>query len=177
MFSLSYLIALIIIAAVYVFISMYMFCPTRYWWSKTFHLYRWSDNFDDIDNVDLVEIEMLLHFLILHRCSDENGTIQEIRNGFILTYYPEGANRNKRAWPYDYVEIYDNNIDVLLRIGFDGDIPTYQLEYRQADETIDRMFFRSKQGNMNDFSKVAYDKQTRREIVERYKTWVMKNVL
>lgn len=169
--------AILIAVAFQLFVSQ--FRPTKYWWTRKLHLNKiFPSKFDDINSKDIREVESLLNFLIMYRCADENKIIQEVRNGYVLKFYPDGVLKNKRPWEFDYVEIYDADVFATLRVGFDAnDVPKYQIEHRQTDESIFRMFFKSRHGNRSELKEYLRDRNSRIKVIENYRDYVMKNIL
>ena len=163
--------------ALYLFLTY--FRPTKCWVERVFLLYKiMPKRFSNIFDVNIREIEMLLNFLIEHRCSDENSVVREIRNGYVLKYYPEGYMENKRVWPFAYVEIYDANVRATLRVGFDANsVPKYQIEHRQSKESTAKMFFRSRQGSPNELERYMKDKNGRIEVMENYRDYTIRNII
>lgn len=155
------------------------FRPTKYWWIRKLRLNKiFPFKFYDIDSDDIREVEVLLNFLIMHRCSDENGIVQEVRNGYVLKFYPENVLKNKRPWEFDYVEIYDADVFVTLRVGFDSNgVPKYQIEYRNTHESISRMFFKSCKDNRSKLEEYLRDRNGRIKVIENYRDYVIRNVL
>lgn len=159
-------------------VSIFEFKPTRYWWSKKLGLYKISKRFENINSLPIREIEAMLEFLILDRCSEENRIIKEIRNGYILRYFPESVNPNKRWAESNYVEIYNKHIDVTLRVTFSANgEPKYQVERQQNNDNLESLFFYSEQGKMKDFLSRAYATDGRREILENYRDFVIRAVM
>lgn len=171
------MLAILIAVTFQIFVSQ--FKPTKYWWTRELRLNKiFPSEFDAVDDMDIREVEALLNFLIMHRCSDENRIVKEVRNGYVLKFYPESVLKNKRPWGFDYVEIYDADVFVTLRVGFDSNgMPKYQIEHRQTHESTLRMFFKSRQGNRSDFDKYLRDRNGRITIMENYRDYVIKNVL
>ena len=169
--------AILIAVAFQIFVSQ--FKPTKYWWIRKLRLNKiFPSKFDAVDDMDIREVEALLNFLIMHRCSDENGIVQEVRNGYVLKFYPEGVLKNKRAWEFDYVEIYDTDVFATLRVGFDSNgVPKYQIEHRQTHESTLRMFFKCRQGNRRELDEYLRDRNGRIKVMENYRDYVIKDVL
>lgn len=176
-FYIFVVLVVLISVAFQLFVSQ--FKPTKYWWTRKLRLNKiFPSKFDAIDNKDIGEIEALLNFLIIHRCSDENGIVQEVRNGYVLEFYPESALKNKRIWEFDYVEIYDADVFATLRVGFDSNgVPKYQIEYRRTHESTLRMFFKSRQGNRSKLDEYLKDRNGRIKVIENYRDYVIKDVL
>lgn len=158
-------------------LNLYEFHPTKYWFAKHSSLFRFLKKTENIDNIPIREIESMLEFLILDRCSEENGIVSEIRNGYILKFYPEGVEPNKRWMESNYVEIYSNRTEATLRCTFINCEPKYQIERRQTNNSLEDIFFYSKQGKMKDFLSRAYTTDGRREILDNYRDFVIRNVM
>lgn len=174
----AFMVLAILIAVTFqIFISQ--FKPTKYWWTRKLLLNKiFPSKFDAVDDMDIREVEVLLNFLIMHRCSDENRIVKEVRNGYVLKFYPESVLKNKRPWGFDYVEIYDADVFATLRVGFDSNgMPKYQIEHRQTHESTLRMFFKSRQGNRSDLDKYLRDRNGRIKVMENYRDYVIRNVL
>lgn len=156
-----------------------LFRPTKYWWIKKLRLYKLlPEFFPNLETENIREIEYLLEDLIIQRCSDENKIIEEIRNGYLLKYYPKGVLKNKRYWRFDYVEIYDADVLVTLRVGFNlNNSPEYQIEHRQTYESILRIFLKSNQGNVSDFKKLFKRSKDKMEIIKKYRDFLIKDIL
>lgn len=171
--------ALAILTAVTFQIFVLQFKPTKYWWTRKLRLNKiFPSKFDAIDDKDIREVEALLNFLIIHRCSDENRIVQEVRNGYILKFYPESVLKNKRLWEFDYVEIFDAYVFATLRVGFDSNgVPKYQIEHRQTYDPTSRMFFKSRQGNRSKLDEYLKDRNGRIKVMENYRNYVIKDVL
>lgn len=173
--------ALTMVAIAFVLISIFdliRFQPTKYWLASKFKIYKFIKKYEDISKIDIREAEALLQFLIMNRCAEENRVVIEIRNGLMLKYYPEGVDRNKRWVGGDYVEIYHKSCKSILRVCFDENmVPKFQIERPQENRYLEIMFFRSKQGNMNDFSKYAYTSDGRLKILENYRDYIIRRVL
>lgn len=171
--------ALVILIVVVFRFFFLQFRPTKYWWTRKLRLNKiFPCKFDAVDDKDIREVEALLNFLIMHRCADENGIIREVRNGYVLKFYPENVLKNKRPWGFDYVEIYDADVSATLRVGFDSNgLPKYQIEHRQTHESTLRMFFKSRQGDRSELDKYLKDHDGKVKIMENYRDYVIKDVL
>lgn len=175
----AFAVAIILIAIIALQLFFLEFRPTKYWWTRKLRLNKiFPSKFSDIDNKDIREVEALLNFLIMHRCFDKNRIVQEVRNGYVLKFYPESVLKNKRPWEFEYVEIYDGDVFVTLRVGFDSnDVPKYQIEYRQTHESMSRMFFKSRQGNRSELNEQLRDPNGKIKVMEKYRDYVMRSVL
>lgn len=179
MFHFYTFIALAILIAFIFQLFFSQFRPTKYWWIRKLRLNKiFLFKFYDVNSEDIREVEVLLNFLIMHRCSDENGIVQEVRNGYVLKFYPENVLKNKRPWEFDYVEIYDADVFATLRVGFDSNgVPKYQIEHRNTYESMSRMFFKSRQGNRSELEEYLRDRNGRIKVIENYRDYVIRHVL
>ena len=179
MFNFYAFATLVISIAIIIQLFFSEFRPTKYCWTRKLRLNKiFPSKFDDINSIDIREVEALLNFLIIYRCSDENGIVQEVRNGYVLKFYPESVLKNKRRWGFDYVEIYDADVFATLRVGFDSNsVPIYQIEHRQTYESTSRMFFKSRQGNRSELEEYMRDRNGRIKVMENYRDYVIRNVL
>lgn len=154
------------------------FKPTKYWIAKQCKLFNFFLKVDNIDEIPIREIEAMLEFLILVRCSEEDRIIVEVRNGYVLKFYPESVKPNKRWVESDYVEIYSKKIETTLRCSFSSNSePQYQIERHQTKDSLEAIFFFSKQGKMKDFISHAYTTDGRREILENYRDFVIRDIM
>lgn len=175
-----YIYTILIVSAIVFFLvvlNLYKFQPTKYWFAKHFRLFRFFEKVDNIDEIPIREIEAMLEFLILDRCSEENRIVGEIRNGYILKFYPEGVEPNKRWVESSYVEIYNEETETTLRCTFINCEPKYQIERRQTNNSLEGIFFYSKQGKMKDFLSHAYTTDGRREILDNYRDFVIRDIM
>lgn len=171
-----YLLLAIVFSIALIFqLFLLLFKPTKYWWIKKLRLYKF---FPDLEIENVREIEYLLKNLITQRCFNENKVIEEIRNGYLLKYYPEGVLKNKRCWNFYYVEIYDADVLVTLRIGFNlNNSLEYQIEHRQTYESILRIFLKSNQGSVSDFKKLFKRSKDKMEIIKRYRDFLIQDII
>ena len=66
-----------------IFVSVREFQPTKFWWWRELHISKFfPEKFPDIHKMEAREVEVLLAYLINVTCSDENGEISQIRNGY-----------------------------------------------------------------------------------------------
>ena len=173
-----YIVLAILACGCFLFVmNLYEFHPTKYWFAKHSKLFRFLEKTENIDNIPIREIESMLEFLILDRCSEENRIVGEIRNGYILKFYPEGVEPNKRWVESIYVEIYNEETETTLRCTFINCEPKYQIERRQTNNSLEGIFFYSKQGKMKDFLSRAYTTDGRREILDNYRDFVIRDIM
>lgn len=180
MSTMFYIYAFILIAAIFLWmlVEYVEFKPTKYWMAKNCKLFNFFSKVDSIDNIPIREIEMMLEFLILARCSEEDRVIVEVRNGYVLKFYPEGVERNKRWVESSYVEIYSKKTETTLRCSFSSKSePKYQIERQQTSDNLERIFIHSKQGKMRDFLSRAYTTDGRIEILENYRDFVIRDIM
>ena len=162
-----------------VFISVREFQPTKFWWWRELGISKlFPEKFPDMHKKEIREIEFLLEYLINVTCSDENGEISQIRNGYYLRFFPVGANKNKRVWPFEYVEIHDYDAHVMLRVGFDeiGEAK-YQLGYNHTDEAVRRMFYKSRQNEKYDIRNYIGTRDGKTFILNNYRDFLISDVL
>lgn len=174
-----YALALTIVALVLVFVfDAIQFQPTKYWLASKFKIYKVLSRYEDINIIDIKEVEAMLYFLIISRCSEENRAVIEIRNGLLLKYYPESVDKNKRWYDGDYLEIYHKSCKTILRVCFcENTIPRFQIEMPKENGYLETMFLRSKQGNIRDFSKYAYTDEGVKHILDNYRDYLIRRVM
>ena len=153
------------------------FRPTRYFLARFFRLYKFSKRYKNTYDFDENELNLSMYLLIIEKCVRENEIIEEVRNGYALKFFPEDVDVNRRKMDMSYVEVLDEDIDVLVRIAFgENNKLIYQVEYTPANSSFQKMFVKSGQGSLADFDKQFTNFNTSK-IVEKYVNYVMKNVL
>lgn len=166
------------ISLFYLGIWIFRFQPTKLYISKRLGLWRISDYFENVDKLTKDELEWHLMLLLLDRSGDGLARVNEKRNGIRLHYYPDTAWVNKRAMEMDYVEICDDGIGVVLRVGFGAENKTqYQIEYKDRENIYERMFFRSSQGTLYDLYESVKTETGRCEVLYKYRDWLLREIL
>lgn len=169
---------LISIFSIFAIIETLRFQPTRYWLASKFGVYRIMGHIEDVSKLDIREIETMLQYLIIMRCSDENRVVNETRNGLRLRFYPEGVERNKRWMPGNYVAIYHDSCQSCLRITFDGSgVLRSQIERPHDDSILQFIYLKSKQGDLDDFYKESFSERNKVKILENYRDYLMRRIL
>lgn len=175
-------IALIILLSL-LFISVLIvilddFRPTRYFWIRFFKLYKFSKYYHNPHNFDRKELEASVNLLIMEKCVSEKELIEEVRNGYELEFYPEDVDVNRRKMTMNYVDIFDKDIDVLVRAAFgENNDLIYQVEYAPANSSFQKMFLKSHQGSLSDFNELFTNNNNVSQIVENYVIYVLKDIL
>ena len=173
-----FLIYLISVLVIMTLIEITKFQPTRYWLASKFRLYRMINKIENISKIDIREAEAMLQYLIIMRCTDENRIVNETRNGLRLRFYPEGAEKNKRWVPGDYVAIYHDSCQVCLRVAFDElGVPRFQIEKPHDDTVLQYIYMKSKQGSIEDFFRDSYSRQGKIRILENYRDYLIRRTL
>ena len=173
-----FFIYIVSIFCIFVVIETVRFQPTRYWLASKFKLYRIMKHAEDVSKLDIREIETMLHYLIIMRCSDENRIVNETRNGLRLRFYPEGVERNKRWVPGDYVAIYHDSCQSCLRVTFDGSGNLRsQIERPHDDSILQFIYLKSKQGDVDDFVRDSFTKHSKVRILENYRDYLIRRIL
>ena len=153
------------------------FRPTRYFWIRFFRLYKFSKNYHNTYDFDEEELNLSMYLLIIEKCVSEKEIIEEERNGYELKFFPEDVDVNRRKMDMSYVEVLDEDIEVIVRIAFgENNDLIYQIEYTPANSAFQKMFLKSHQGSLADFNEQFTNKNVSK-IVEKYINYVMKNVL
>ena len=166
------------ISLFYLGIWIIRFQPTKLYISKHFRLWRISNHFENVDKLTKDELEWRLMLLLLDRSGDGLARVNEKRNGIRLHYYPDTGWVNKRAMEMDYVEICDDRIGIVLRVGFGAENKTqYQIEYKDREEIYERMFFRSSQGTLYDLHEAVKNEVGRCDILYKYRDWLLREIL
>lgn len=154
------------------------FRPTWYFWIRFFKLYKFSKWYKNTYDFDEKELNLSMYLLIIEKCVSEKEIIEEVRNGYVLKFFPEDVDVNRRKMDMSYVEISDEDIDVLVRIAFgENNKLIYQVEYTPANSSFQKMFLKSRQGSLADFDEQFTNNNNVSKIVEKYANYVMKNVL
>lgn len=154
------------------------FRPTRYFWIRFFRLYKFSKRYKNTYDFDEKELNLSMYLLIIEKCVGEKEIIEEVRNGYVLEFYPEDVDVNRRKMTMNYVDIFDEDIEVLVRIAFgENNKLIYQVEYAPANSSFQKMFIKSRQGSLADFDEQFTNNKNASKIVEKYVSYVMKNVL
>lgn len=165
------------ISLFYLGIWIIRFQPTKLYISKRFGLWHISDYFENVDKLAKDELEWRLMLLLLDRSGDGLSRVNEKRNGIRLHYYPDTALVNKRAMEMDYVEICDDEMGVVLRVGFGAENKTqYQIEYK-AKRIYERIFFRSHQGTIHDLQEATKTEAGRCDVMRKYRDWLLREIL
>ena len=154
------------------------FRPTWYFWIRLFRLYKFSKWYKNTYDFDEKELNLSMNLLIIEKCVGEKEIIEEVRNGYVLKFFPEDVDVNRRKMDMSYVEISDEDIEVLVRIAFgENNKLTYQVEYTPANSSFQKMFIKSRQGSLADFDEQFTNNNNASKIVGKYVNYVMKNVL
>lgn len=154
------------------------FCPTMYFWIRFFKLYKFSKYYRNTHDFDRKELEASVNLLIMEKCVSEKELIEEVRNGYVLEFYPEDVDINRRKMTMNYVDIFDEDIEVLVRAAFgENNDLIYQVEYAPANSSFQKMFLKSHQGSLSDFNKLFTNNNDVSRIVENYVIYVLKDIL
>ena len=171
-------ILLILLFVSVLIIALDDFRPTRYFWIRFFRLYKFSKHYRNPHNFDRKELEASVNLLIMERCVSEKELIEEVRNGYVLEFYPEDVDVNRRKMTMNYVDIFDEDIEVLVRVAFgENNDLIYQVEYAPANSSFQKMFLKSHQGSLSDFNKLFTNNNNVSKIVENYVIYVLKDIL
>lgn len=125
-----YLILLIMFFGAVFFLNR--FVPTQLWWVRKFNLWRFFPKEYMLEYSDYSELRRLVVKLVTMRCANENIRFTERRNGYTITYYPEGVMSRGRFYACSYAEITKG--DVTMYIGCRG--KERMLTHIQYNDTI-----------------------------------------
>ena len=117
------------------------FAPTKLWWVRKFSLWRFFPEEERLKYPNYSELKRLIIKLVTMRCANENIRFTERRNGYTITYYPEGVMSRGRFYACSYAEITKG--DITAYIGCRGKERMFvHIQYNDTILTKERIFKR-----------------------------------